>query len=172
VKRRKSLPLFRSIEPDTYLIDTSAWSNIDLRKDCDDVWNLIYGLLDEGRIVACSRVVGELRDGSSCYLSRIKPYEKTLMAGDRNSDDIEYLMLLGRTFEHPGMSRAAGLIDPADPYIVALAELEGYVVVSDETKRKRASRKIPGVCEKRGIRCISLEEFIAEASGKKVRAKR
>jgi hypothetical protein len=60
------------------------------------------------------------------------------------------------------MSRATGLKTPADPYIVALAELEGYVVVADETCRKRPNRKIPGVCQQRGIRCITLAEFIIE----------
>jgi hypothetical protein len=47
-----------------------------------------------------------------------------------------------------------------DPYIVALAETEYYVVVTDETSTKRPNRKIPGVCLERGIRCITLDQFV------------
>jgi len=65
------------------------------------------------------------------------------------------------TFENPGMSKATGPRTPADPYLVALAEIEKYVIVADETCNKRPNRKIPGVCRKRGIRCLTLNEFIA-----------
>jgi hypothetical protein len=161
MKRRRSLPLFRSTEPDVYLIDTSAWLNIDSRTDREDVWRIIVGLIEQGRIVACAQVLAELRD-DPVYASRLKPYEKALQAGDRSSDDPDYLQYVGKvTHDHPGMSRATGLKTPADPYVVALAELEGYVVVADETAMKRPNRKIPGVCQQRGIRCLTLAQFIA-----------
>jgi hypothetical protein len=163
VKRRHPTTLFSSTEPDIYLIDTSAWLNIDSRKDSEDVWRLIVALIEQGRIVACAQVLGELRH-SPIYMSRLKPYERALTAGDQNSDDPDYLLLVGKiTHEHPAMSGATGTKTPADPYVVALAELEHYVVVCDESM-KRPSRKIPGVCLKRGIRCITLPEFIAAQS--------
>jgi hypothetical protein len=60
------------------------------------------------------------------------------------------------------MSKATGPKTLADPYIIALAELEGYVVVTDESCNKRPNRKIPGVCKQRGIRCLTLAQFIKE----------
>jgi hypothetical protein len=57
------------------------------------------------------------------------------------------------------MSKARGRKNPADPYIIALAEMEKYVVVADESL-VRPNRKIPGVCKQRGIRCLSLDEFV------------
>jgi hypothetical protein len=161
VKRRRPLPLFRCIEPDVYLIDTSAWLNIDSRTDSDDLWKLIISLIEQGRIVACAQVLGELRD-DPIYRSRLKPYERALQAGDRSGDDIAYLKHVGKvTHDHPAMSKAMGWKTPADPYVVALAELENYVVVSDETTAIKRSRKIPGVCQQRQIRCITLDEFVA-----------
>lgn len=83
-----------------------------------------------------------------------------MRAGDRS--DVEYLQFVGKiTYEHPGMSKATGWKTRADPYIVALAEMENYVVVCDETAQHRPSRKIPGVCASRGVRCITLNEFAA-----------
>lgn len=156
--KRRPHPLFHAIEPDVYLIDTSGWLNIDGRRDNAEVWPLIFKLIERGRIVCCSQVMGEL-EPDPIYI-KLKPHEKALLAGDRKTDDIEYLQRVGRiTYDHPGMSKATGRKTPADPYVVALAELDHYVVVADESL-KRASRKIPGVCKQRKIRCKTVEEFI------------
>jgi hypothetical protein len=164
MKKRRSLPLFRSIEPDVYLIDTSAWLNIDSCSDCDNVWAIIVALIEIGRLFTCAQVLEELRN-DPIYL-RLKPYEAALLAGDGNGNDPIYLQRVGRiTHDHPGMCKATGIKTPADPYVVALAELEGYVVVADETM-KRKYRKIPGVCQRRKIRCKTLVEFIAAESKK------
>ena len=161
MKRRRSLPLFKSIEPDVYLIDTSAWLNIDSCPDSEGVWNTVVALIKQGRIVACAQVLAELRD-DPIYLLRLKPYEEALQAGDRGSDDPTYLQHVGKiTHDHPSMSKATGSKTPADPYVVALAEIEDYVVVAEETATRRPNRKIPGVCQQRGIRCKTLAEFIA-----------
>jgi predicted nucleic acid-binding protein len=155
--------LLQPLLPDTYVIDTSALSNIDLRDDAEDVWRLIVTLIGQGRIVVCSQVLSELRS-SSIYLRRLKPYEEALQAGDYGSDDPSFLQHVGRiTHEYPGMSRPTGPKTRADPYVVALAERDRYVVVADETGRKRPNRKICGVCAKREIRCITLEEFVCAA---------
>jgi hypothetical protein len=167
MKRRRSLPLFKSVEPDVYEIDTSSWLKIDTCPDKGEVWALIIATIEQGRIVACAQVLAEMRE-SPMYLLRLKQYEEALQAGDRNSDDPAYLQHVGKiTYDHPGMCRATGFRTHADPYVVALAELEKYVVVADETCTKRPNRKIPGVCQQRGIRCITLDEFVtAIKSGK------
>jgi hypothetical protein len=160
MRRRRSSPLFQQIEPDVYVVDTSAWCNIDMRKDSEETWRLIVDLIDQGRIVACAAVLTELQD-EDFYMLRLFPYEAALQAGDRS--DTDYLMHVGRvTREHPAMAGARGTKTKADSYVVALAELEQYVVVADETCRKRPNRKIPGVCQQRGIPCKLLDEFVAE----------
>jgi hypothetical protein len=154
------MPLFRSVEPNVYLIDTSARINIDLRDDSADVWNLIVALIRQGRIVACAQVLTELRD-NPIYLLRLHPYEAALQAGDRSAEDVEFLLFVGKvTHAHPGMCAARGKKTKADAYVVALAELEKYVVVADETCTHRPNRKIPGVCQQRGIDCWSLDKFV------------
>ena len=164
MKRRRPAPLFHSIEPDTYVIDTSAWLNIDEHQNSGEIWRLIVVLIEQGRVVAPAQVITELHD-NPIYEMRIKPYETALRAGDR-ANDIEHLMHVGRiTREYPGMSKATSPKTPADPYVVALAESEGYVVVADETTKNRPNRKIPGVCRQRKIRCLTLAEFIAAQPG-------
>lgn len=163
-KRRQALPLLNSIEPDVYLVDTSAWSKIDSRPDAEAVWRLVSDLIKCGRVYACSQVMAELR-GNAFYRKRIKPHEKSLQFGDLNSDDPAYLQHVGRiTHDHPGMSKATSWKTRADPYVVALAELQGYVVVAEENTNKRPNTKIPGVCKKRRIRCLTLDGFVCEAT--------
>jgi len=164
LRKRRPLPLFQPTEPDVYVIDTSAWSNIDLRNDAESVWALIVTLIGQGRIIACSQVLQELRS-NSFYLFRIHPYEDALLAGDRKNDDLEYLAHVGRiTQTYPAMCGARGPKTKADPYVVALAELDNYVVVADETCTHRPNRKIPGVCKQRKIRVLTLAEFVVAAS--------
>jgi hypothetical protein len=142
--------------------------DIDSRADSEDVWKLIVALIEQGRIVACAQVFQELRN-SPIYMLRLKPYEEALQAGDKNSDDPSYLQQVGKiTHDYPGMSKATGSKTPADPYVVALAELEGYVVVADEMNTKRPNRKIPGVCHQLRIRCMTLAEFVSTARAEMV----
>jgi hypothetical protein len=159
MKGSPPLLLFRSVEP-VYEIDTSAWLNMESRPDCEDVWRIIVALIERGRIVACAQVINEMRNNP--IWARLQQYEAALRAGDEKSDDPEYLQHVGKiTHDYPSMSRATGRKTPADPYVVALAEREQYVVVADESN-KRPNRKIPGVCKQRGVRCITLDEFIEE----------
>ncbi|MGC2422006.1 MAG: DUF4411 family protein [Candidatus Acidiferrales bacterium] len=147
-----------------YLFDTSAWLNIESRPDCEDVWAVIISLIKKGELYSCSEVLDELRS-DRIYLLRIKPHEKALRDCDRN--DVAFLQHVGKiTHDYPGMCKATGPKTPADPYVVALAELEGFIVVADETNRRRPNRKIPGVCEQQKIKCITLSQFII-AKGKK-----
>jgi hypothetical protein len=163
VKRHRPLPLFQSITPDVYVVDTSAWLNIDVRPDAEDVWVLIVALIEQGRVVACAPVIAELRD-APMYMLRLKPYEQAIQAGDRDGDDIAYLQHVGKiTHDHPAMCKARGSKTLADPYVIALAELDGYVVVADESM-KRSNRKIPGACQQRGIRCITLAQLVSAAN--------
>jgi hypothetical protein len=75
VKRSRNLRLFQSIEPDVYLIDTSAWLHIDSRADAEQIWTLAVDLIEQGRVFTCAQVLLELHD-NAVYLLRLKPYER------------------------------------------------------------------------------------------------
>jgi hypothetical protein len=157
--RRKGDPtLFDGQEPEVYLIDSSAWFNIDEKEDHEQIWQNIYRLIEEKRIVICSAVFEEI--GNSEVYGRLKPHEAVLKEGDLPSTDIEYLQLIGKiTRDHPAMSKARSRKFAADPYVVALASIQRYTVVADESN-ERANRKIPGACKKLGVCYMTLPEFI------------
>jgi hypothetical protein len=52
--------------------------------------------------------------------------------------------------------------DPADPWIISVAKVYGYTVVTNE--RRRSEKRIPAACRlpKIGVRCISGPHFLLE----------
>jgi hypothetical protein len=154
--------LFDGPEPEVYLIDSSSWFNIEIHLDGGKIWPRIYKLIGEKRIVVCGEVFEEIR--KSPIYERLRFHEAALREGDLPTSDVEYLQLIGKiTREHPSMSKARSRKFCADPYIVALAKIQGYTVVADESDG-RANKKIPGACKKLGVRCIKLPQFIEETA--------
>ena len=52
--------------------------------------------------------------------------------------------------------------DPADPWLLAYAEVHGYIVVSDELRRGLS--RIPVICQTAGIPCFTLRRLAEEQS--------
>lgn len=51
----------------------------------------------------------------------------------------------------------------ADPHLIACAmEDSDLIIISEESSRNHPQRKIPYVCDKKGIRCIKVLEFLRE----------
>jgi hypothetical protein len=84
--KRRSLPLFVATEPDVFVMDTSAWLNIESRRDREDAWRIVFSLIDAGRLFVCAEVLRELRDDPIYY--RLKPYERALLAAEDSNDSI------------------------------------------------------------------------------------
>lgn len=63
--------------------------------------------------------------------------------------------------QHPGLIDPTASHDEADRYIIALAKMKGWSVVSHETPARRKSYAprtdyVPDVCSKMGIKCLEL----------------
>ena len=55
--------------------------------------------------------------------------------------------------------RPGRLRPDADPYVIALAKVNGWTVITEE-KRERGQLKIPNVCEHYEIDCIDICTFV------------
>lgn len=164
MRKGRSGDLFKNQAPKKYLVDTSAWANIKHKPNADEVFALIVKLIEDGRLFTCARVLGELRPDP--IYSKVNKYRKALLAKDGRMGDVEFLQTVGKiTHDHATLCKARSRKEPADPYVLAVALLEDYIVVADESTKRR-SRKIPGACEKLGISCMTLDEFIAAEMGK------
>ncbi|MTV80879.1 DUF4411 family protein, partial [Streptococcus pneumoniae] len=59
----------------------------------------------------------------------------------------------------------------ADPWLIAIAKKENYTIVTDEIKNVNLNdvnpsrnAKVPDVCEKLNVQCISMNQFFKEIS--------
>jgi hypothetical protein len=50
----------------------------------------------------------------------------------------------------------------ADPFVIALAMVNGLTVVADEVRGSEVNPHIPYVCAQYGVRCMRVVEFIRE----------
>src|SRR6476469_5265577 len=99
-------------DPKLYIIDTSAWFNVDLLPNPKRAWEIVFGLIKEGRIIVCPEVIKELKN-SSVY-QQLQPYEEKLKERVRTSTDIEYLQLIGKiTHDHPPLAKPTSKKTPA-----------------------------------------------------------
>lgn len=141
-----------------YCIDTSAL--IDLRwgypRDVfPSAWKNLEGMVHGGRLVAPHEVIEELRayqgkDELLEWAGKNKRMFKRL--------DGEQLGHVGRIVRsYPRFVDVSKTTPEADPFVVALARIEGCTVVASEKFAQPGGRpRIPDVCRAEGIECISL----------------
>jgi hypothetical protein len=158
MKRRKVPPLFVAVEPPTYVMDTSAWFNVNELADAATAWAIIQLLIAAQRLVMPPEVIDELKLDDDLW-PRLQPLEKQFRLV--RSDETYFKRVGVISAAYPGMARIRSKKTRADPFVIALAELEDLTVVCDESTKK-PSRKIPGVCEKRHVKCVSLTTMLAD----------
>lgn len=147
-----------------YIFDTSAWVECNDRTGDNRIPTLLQKLHQEGRIKSPKQVFHELQRPGE--ISDWVQENRLKMNAPRGLPP-EYARNLG-VVQHrfPGMGRALGGKERADPYVVALAltnneiNSEKWVVVTGESRNNRPRRKITGACDELGLQCIILDEVL------------
>ena len=146
-----------------YIFDTNVWVAIDGHPKSNRIPALLNRLLNDGRLKSPKPVFGELiRAGE--YSEWAKDNRRKITYPSRmNPDYAANVGLVQMLF--PGMGRALGSRERADPWVVAAALTEGAkgqdcCVVTTESLHRRPNRKIPGACKQLGIACITLNELL------------
>jgi hypothetical protein len=151
------------IDPIKYAVDSSAWIELERHAQLDVIWPVVVALIGENRLKSPIEVIGELRDvehvETSEMCKRIAPYEPQIIY--RRNRDAHFHARLGWLYQnYRRMCRTTSPKKrPADPYVVAMAERDGFVVVVQETLLRRPGSKIPHACDALGIRCCTLQEL-------------
>ncbi len=138
----------------TYVIDTSCLTHIDTQPNANLVWDTVIRLIEEGRLKTVQQAMAELRNVDPTAHARVMDYRSDFVVGM----SVELFHEAGRISEtYTRMSRPWHRNDSADPWLVAAAKREGYVVVTDE---KPSRGRIPVVCKGEGVLCMDLADFI------------
>lgn len=149
-----------------YIFDTSAFIVLKhyYRQRFPSLWTGIEGLIEGGLLASTREVYNELQSYNDAdYVQTWAKVYKDIFATPSN----EELNFVAGIFQVPHfqalISQKATLkgTPVADPFVVAAAAIKNATVVTQESLKPNAA-KIPNVCNHFGIRCIKLEEFMAE----------
>lgn len=148
-----------------YCIDTSALVDLMKRFYPPDIfpslWEDLKKLISQGNLIAPKQVLKELEK----YGDRDDPLLKWAKRNKGMFVDLTEKAQLQSVKEI--LERFPNLVDSnkeeeADPFVVALAKVEGYSVIASEKIGSIDRPKIPDVCNHYGIKCLSLQEFFRE----------
>ena len=136
----------------TYCIDTSAlikaWQVDYPIENFPGFWNRMDGLIDAGRLVAPEEVLREMTKRSDelhAWLNARKQMFRELI----DAVQIEASAVLAN---YPRLVGERKLRTSADPFVIALARVEGLQIVTDEKPTRSLMRpNIPDVCSDLGM---------------------
>ena len=144
-----------------YCIDTSsliaAWQERYPIENFPRFWDKVDALITEGRLIAPIEVLNEMKKRSD----ELHTWLKARASMFRELDDaiqIEAGQVLG---QFPRLVGERKLRTSADPFVIALARVEGLALVTDEKPTGSATRpNIPDVCTALGMATMGLLDLI------------
>jgi hypothetical protein len=145
-----------------YCIDTNALIDLWRRFYPSDIfpslWKDLEDLVSKDCLIAPREVFNELEKWDDELLKWAKKHKK--MFKDLDNDQLQQVGKILKDFPN--------LIDPnkttpdADPFVIGLAISRDWKVITSEKPSAGGRPKIPDVCKKYNMKCISLLEFFRE----------
>jgi hypothetical protein len=122
------------------------------------VWTRLTELGEEGMIVSPQDVLLELARQKDDLHSWAEARPTMFLSPDRSVMEA-FTAIVN---DHPNFMKAGSTKSGADPFVVALAEVNGLTVVTYETKAKKDAMapKMPDVCTARGVGCVQLVDVL------------
>ncbi len=115
-------------------------------------------LVDEGRLRASVAVFDELKKQKDDLFHWVNL--RTHMLVEKNIDQLRYQSQISTDF--PQLARRHSSASPADPWVVALARMNRYIVVSNEKTGSIENPKIPHICNRYGVTHWTVTRLIHE----------
>lgn len=144
-----------------FAVDTSSFMAIGENYDGREreaVWQRVIELVTRGRIKTVRLVMEELRRNDADAYSRLAPLRRLLVVVDD-----ELAGAAGRIArQFPRMARPLSTREKADQWVVAVGEVKGLTVVTQEGN---APGKIPATCRALELACIRLHQMLERAGG-------
>jgi hypothetical protein len=143
-----------------YCIDTSAliaaWYERYKPNRFPKLWDQLDMLIKEGRLVSSSLV---LRECSKQRSEELHEWLQPRASMFQMPDEIVQAQVEHIVNTYTGLVTAGKEKFQADPFVIALAKVNGYTVITEETGLTSLS-KIPGVCNAMNVDCINLMQLI------------
>lgn len=125
-------------------------------------WKNLDDYVSKGKIISVREVFKELdNNASKSHLRTWIDLNKKifLTPGSKEMEFVSQIFLVPQYQHMVEIKKRLKGIPVADPFIIASAKIRGACVVTEEEKKKDASR-IPNVCEHFAVECTNLESFM------------
>lgn len=145
-----------------YVFDSNIFMNLQQRQPIDvypSVWEKISELMKGGIIISSQEVYEEILVGEDYLSEWAKQRNEYFLPTDEETQKVVRDILL----MHRGLVEGGKKKNNADPFVIAVAKINGCTIVSEETPTNNPnSPKIPDVCSNLGINCINFVSFSRE----------
>jgi hypothetical protein len=146
---------------DTYCIDTSsliaAWQERYPPENFPAFWVKMDALVADGRLIAPVEVLHETKKRSD----ELHTWLKARSVMFRELDDAMQIEVGQILSQFPRLVGEKKLRTSADPFVIALARIEGLQLVTDEKPTGSLARpNIPDVCQQLGMPWIGVLQLI------------
>jgi hypothetical protein len=143
-----------------YCIDTSAliaaWYERYKPNRFPKLWEQLDQLIQDGRLVSSTLV---LRECSKQRSEELHEWLQPRVAMFVVPDEIVQGQVEHIVNTYTGLVTAGKEKFQADPFVIALAKVNAYTVITEETGPTSLA-KIPGVCNAMKVECINLMQLI------------
>ena len=142
----------------SYSIDTCAFIDARLRLYPPDVfekfWEQFDNMLCDGTCLMSKQVLIELQQKADECADWAKQHPEVFV-------EVSEYWAIAREIvrQHSALAKADNKNEDADAYVIALAAKRNLTVVTSE---KYSPKKIPGVCEAIGVKCVDLLGLMRE----------
>lgn len=156
IEQQTFLPLVYRYVIDTCSIISQKPDEPHRRTVYSSLWRKIDELVKGQAIVTCSEIIDEVEDEElMLWLARLQ----CIVLG---IDDGIQLLVAKVVTEHPELIDFKNAKSSADAFLIATAIKYRLAIITEENKK--ASKKIPKICEAYGISCLNITE-LAEKEG-------
>jgi hypothetical protein len=144
-----------------YVIDTNVWMELTGQANFSKIRRVIEDLSASGRLRQPSQWFLVEAKRLPRITAILKPYKRRVeykTYGPAILDAVDRVVVT-----QPMLIDLLFPYNPSDPWLIAIALVEGYTVVTSEKRKGSGSRRrIPFVCRALNVSCINKPEFLDE----------
>ena len=125
------------------------------KKIFEPIWKAMSAMVNCGLLISSSEVGEELKDEDLISWKRMHSQAFIPIDDDIQEKVIEILKKFPKIIKMKSTANSN-----ADPFLIAVAQKYNACIITDEGKGSESDLKIPYVCKKLGIECITFGEFL------------
>ena len=145
-----------------YCLDTSvlieSWVRNYRYSSFPSFWKKMENSIDEDIMIAPDMVLLELKRKEDSLYEWAKNQEKLFVPLSTEIQEIQTNIIN----KYPKLIDSSKNRSMCDPWVIALAQLQGCKVVTEESRGSEKRPKIPDVCDALGIDCLRIADLIEE----------